>query len=100
MCAAGEHTKIHVEAANAENSITKAEARDALRRVAYSLRTDYGIGASGAGHDVVLAVSSGNPFIPILFYGILAAGGVYSGASTAFTVCSLRPCLTDEYADV
>lgn len=86
LCAAKEDTKIHIEAANEKNSITKAEAREALQRVAYSLRNKYGIGSERAGHDVVLAVSAGNPFIPILFYGILAAGGVYSGASTAFTV--------------
>ena len=42
-CAANEDTKIHVEAANPENSITKAEARDVLGRTAYTLRHKYGV---------------------------------------------------------
>lgn len=88
--AATEETPIHVEAANPDNRITKAAARDLVGRVAYLLRRKYGIGASTSGQDVVLSTSSGNPFIPILFYSIVAAGGVYSGASTAFTVGELE----------
>ena len=53
------------------------------------MRNRYGIGATRAGVDAVVATSSGNVFIPILFYAIVAAGGVYSGASTAFTVGEL-----------
>ena len=88
-CAAEENTKIHIEAADSENSITKAEARDLVRQVAYVLRSRFRIGSFGVGQDVVLSTSSGNPFIPVLFYSIVAAGGVYSGASTAFTVGEL-----------
>lgn len=76
---------IHGEAANPLNTITKAEARDFVRRVAYILRKDYGVGSSGLGKDVVVCTASGSPLIPIFFYAIVAAGGVYSGASTAFT---------------
>ena len=32
----------------------------------------------------MLATTSGSPFSPCIFYGIVAAGGVFSGASTAF----------------
>lgn len=80
---------MHVEAKNPSNSVTKAEAREVVKRVAHVLRNKYGIGAAGPGKDVVLATSSGNPFIPVLFYSCIAAGGVYSGASTAFTVNEL-----------
>lgn len=37
----------------------------------------------------MLSTSSLNPFLPVVFYGTMAAGGVYSGASTAFTVGEL-----------
>ena len=83
-CRAKEETKIHVEAANPANAITKAEARDLLKRVAYVLREYYGIGARGSGKDVVLLLSSGSPFLAIIFYAIAAVGGVFSGASTAY----------------
>lgn len=88
-CAAKEDTKIHVEAANPSNSITKAEARDLIRQIAHVLRNSYGIGSSTSGQDVVLSTSSGTPFAPVVFYSIVAAGGVYSGASSAFTVAEL-----------
>ena len=53
-----------------------------VKRVSYLLR-GFGIGAEGPGRDVVFTISSGNPFIPLVFYSIIAAGGVFSGASTA-----------------
>ena len=60
-----------------------------IKRVAYTFRSKYGIGASGPGNDVILSTSCGHPFLPVLFYSTLAAGGVFSGASTAFTVGEL-----------
>lgn len=55
-----------------------------MRRIAYVLRHQYGIGASGPGKDIVQVTSCGNPFVPVVFYSIVAAGGIYSGASTAY----------------
>ena len=86
---AREDTKIHVEAANPSNSITKAGARRILQRVAYVFRHRFGIGASGAGKDVVLTVLHGSPFAPVCFYGIVAAGGVFCGASTEYRTADL-----------
>jgi 4-coumarate--CoA ligase len=80
---------IHCEAANPSNSITKSQARKLTKRVAYSLRHEFGIGASGPGKDVVVCVSSGQPLLPILFYGVIASGGVYSAASASFTAPEL-----------
>ena len=60
-----------------------------VKRIAWTFRNKYGIGASGPGKDVILSTSSGNPFLPVLFYSTVAAGGVFSGASTAFTVGEL-----------
>lgn len=76
---------LHLEAANPSNAVTKAQARDITKQVAYSLRQNYGIGASGPGKDVVVCISSGQPLLPMLFYGVIAAGGVYSAASASFT---------------
>lgn len=33
----------------------------------------------------MVCTSNGNPLVPIFFYGVIAAGGVFSSASTAFT---------------
>lgn len=86
---AAEDTVLHCEAANPSNAITKSRARDLTKQVAYSLRHTYGIGASGPGKDVVVCISSGQPLLPTLFYGVIAAGGVYSAASASFTAADL-----------
>ena len=99
-CLAEEDTKIHIEAANPSNNITKAEARDLVQHVAYVLRNEYKIGSSGPGKDVVLTISSGNPFIPVFFYSIVAAGGVFSGASTSYRVAELSHQIKDANASL
>ncbi|CAK5281573.1 unnamed protein product [Mycena citricolor] len=81
---ATDETVLHAEAANPRNRITKAEARVLTRRIAYVLRTRFGIGASGPGKDVVIVISTGQVILPILFYGIVCAGGVASLASPSF----------------
>ena len=88
-CGASEDTVIHCEAANPSNVITKARARELTKEVAYSLRHNYGIGADGPGKDVVVCISSGQPLLPMLFYGVIAAGGVYSAASASYTAPEL-----------
>lgn len=80
---------IHCEAAEPSIAITKAQARDSTKSIAYSLRHKFGIGANGPGKDVVVCISSGNALLPIAFYGIVAAGGVYSAASSSFTAAEL-----------
>lgn len=49
--------------------------------MAHFLRTQYNIGKGGPGEDVVLTVSSGHSRLPCLFFGIVAAGGIYAAAS-------------------
>lgn len=82
-------TVLHVEAANPQNKITKAQLRDILERIAHGLRNHYGIGAGGPNKDVVTVISYGQILLPALFYGIIAAGGVYSAASPSSTVSEL-----------
>lgn len=53
--------------------------------MAHFLRTHYGIGKSGQGKDVVLSVSSGQSRLPCLFFGVVAAGGIYAAASPSST---------------
>ncbi|KAJ7901853.1 hypothetical protein B0H14DRAFT_3080107 [Mycena olivaceomarginata] len=72
------------EAANPTEGITKAQARVLTRRIAHTLRTRFGIGQHGSGKDIVVVMSTGQYLLPILFYGILAAGGVASFASSSF----------------
>ncbi|KAF2098304.1 4-coumarate-CoA ligase [Rhizodiscina lignyota] len=80
-----EDTPLHIEATQPWNIVTKSQARTYTKRIAYHLRNSFGIGANGPGKDVVVCISSGQVLLPIAFYGVIAAGGVYSAASTAFT---------------
>jgi 4-coumarate--CoA ligase len=99
---AGEATVIHAEAANPTKGITKALARTLTRRIAHTLRHRFGIGQHGSGKDVVLVMSTGQVssavekvqffqltagkiMLPVLFYAIIAAGGVASLASPSST---------------
>lgn len=47
------------------------------------------MGKNGPGKDVVVCISSGQPVLPILFYGVIAAGGVYSAATASCTPAEL-----------
>jgi 4-coumarate--CoA ligase len=68
---------------------TKAQALKLTKRIAFGLRSKFGIGSSGPGKDVVSVIASGQTLSPILFYGILAAGGVYSPSSLSSTAADL-----------
>ena len=71
------------------------------KRIAYVLRHRYGIGAEGRlGRDVVLTALHGSPFAPVLFYGVVAAGGVYSGVSTEATVGEIATQLSSSGASM
>ncbi|KAF4989197.1 hypothetical protein FDECE_14790 [Fusarium decemcellulare] len=81
-CPTEEDTLLHVEASNVENAITKAQTRYYTKFIAQILRSRFGIGAQGPGKDVVVCISSGQILLPPLFYAVIAAGGVYSAASS------------------
>ncbi|KAL2783052.1 hypothetical protein BJX66DRAFT_345301 [Aspergillus keveii] len=82
-------TVMHIEAACPHNKVTKPKCREYTERIAYVLREAYGIGAKRPGTDVVTCISTGHVLLPSLFYGVMAAGGVYSAASPSFTVAEL-----------
>lgn len=78
-------TPLHISAANPEHCITKGAGQTWTKRIAAALRKDYSIGAQGADSDVVSVIAAGHHFVPFVFYGAIAAGGVYSAASSAST---------------
>ncbi|KAL4945965.1 hypothetical protein BDV06DRAFT_209114 [Aspergillus oleicola] len=80
-----ESTVLHAEAADTSNAITKAQTRLLTRQIAYILRHHFGVGSNGAGKDVVVGVSAGQVLLPTVFYGVIAAGGVWSAASSTAT---------------
>ncbi|KFY58298.1 hypothetical protein V496_06205 [Pseudogymnoascus sp. VKM F-4515 (FW-2607)] len=88
-CSAKEDSLLHTEAINPERSITKSQARVLTKQVAHGLRDGFGIGANGPGKDVVMVMCSGQSLLPMLFYGVIAAEGVYSAVSTSATVSEL-----------
>lgn len=80
---------MHQDAANPSNSLNKSQFRDLIQRIAHGLRHSYGIGANGPNKDVVTVMSYGSIMIPTAFFGVIAAGGVYSAASPSSTVSEL-----------
>ncbi|KAF7589982.1 hypothetical protein BBP40_003474 [Aspergillus hancockii] len=80
-----ETTILHAEAADPTNSISKAQPRTITKRLAYILRTSFEIGKYSAGKNTVLCISSNQVLLPTAFYAIIAAGWVYTAASSAVT---------------
>ena len=80
---------LHLEATNPSNQMTKKDLRDLTHRIAHGLRQYYGVGANGPNKDVVTVISYGQIMVPAAFYGVIAAGGVYSAASPSSTVAEL-----------
>ncbi|KAM3442805.1 hypothetical protein MY4824_000946 [Beauveria thailandica] len=90
-----EDTVLHAEARDPAKGITKALARDLTKQFAHFLRREYGIGKNGEGNDVVMVVSSGQSALPCLFYGVIAAGGIYSAGSPMNTPSELARQIRD-----
>jgi 4-coumarate--CoA ligase len=94
-CTAKEDTILHVEAHDPNIHVTKRQARKLTRQLAFVLRTQWGIGDYGPGEDVVLTISTGQHLLPIFFYSVVAAGGVYSAANPSFTSSELTRQIMD-----
>ena len=77
------------EAHDPSNVITKKQCRELTQQIAHFLRTEYGIGASGPGKDIVVGLSNGQRALPCIFYGTIAAEGVYSAAATSGTAADV-----------
>ncbi|KAF2497044.1 4-coumarate-CoA ligase [Lophium mytilinum] len=85
LCAAQEDTPLHLSATNPSIHLTKASLRALVERIAFFLQSRFEVGAQGRNKDVVVVMTSGQPAAPAAFYGIIAAGGVFSAASPSFT---------------
>ncbi|PHH82205.1 hypothetical protein CDD82_6692 [Ophiocordyceps australis] len=97
---AQEHTRLHAEAHDADHGLTKAQTRAISQQIAYFLRHRYAIGATDSANDVVVTVSTGQHALPCLFYGIIAARGIYSAASPAGVPTDVARQITDGPAKV
>jgi 4-coumarate--CoA ligase len=80
---------LHVEADNPSNKVTRNDLRNLVERIAHGLRHNYDVGANGLNKDVVTVISYGQPLVAAAFFGVIAAGGVYSAASPSSTVAEL-----------
>lgn len=94
-CRAAEDSPIYAEAKDPTRAITKARARELTKNFAYFFRQHYGIGQTGDGKDIVVTVSTGQAALACVFYGVVAAGGVYSAASSASTAADLARQISD-----
>lgn len=86
---AKDDTILHASAENPSWFFTKSQGRTLTRQTAHMLRSTFGVGANGPGKDIVTVISTGNYLIPLTFYGVIAAGGVFSAASAASTASEL-----------
>ncbi|KAF7550890.1 hypothetical protein G7Z17_g5408 [Cylindrodendrum hubeiense] len=94
-CRAKEDTPLHAEARDPDRYITKSQVRALTKNFAHFFRNSYGIGATGPGKDVVVTVSTGQSALASLFFGVVAADGIYSAASPASTVKDLARQIRD-----
>jgi len=88
-CLAKPDTAIHLSAADPKLVLTVSRARTLTEATSSALRNHFQIGANGAGQDVVSVISSGHFLLPVLCYGIIGVGGVFSAASAASTAREL-----------
>lgn len=69
--------------------LTIARARELTHATSAALRKHFGIGEHGAGKDICSVISTGHYLLPVLSYGIIGAGGIFSAASTTSTASEL-----------
>ncbi|KAF2829715.1 4-coumarate-CoA ligase-like protein [Ophiobolus disseminans] len=88
-CLAKPDTPIHISAAEPSLILTTSRARELTHATSAALRKHFGIGANGTGKDICSVISTGHYLLPVLSYGIIGAGGVFSAASAASTASEL-----------
>ncbi|KAH7122295.1 4-coumarate-CoA ligase-like protein [Dendryphion nanum] len=82
-------SEIHISAADPTLALTVSRVRQLTEATSSALRRHFKIGANGAGRDIVSVISTGHYLLPVLFYGIIGGGGVFSAASAASTAGEL-----------
>ncbi|KAI0165632.1 acetyl-CoA synthetase-like protein [Xylariaceae sp. FL1272] len=85
LCRVPDDTIIHADAEEPSNNLNKANLLRQSKKAAHVLRNVYGIGANGPDTDVVFNISTGYFMLPVLFYGTITAGGIFSSTSPMAT---------------
>ena len=80
---------LHLSADDPSRSLTKVQLSDLTQRIAHCLRVDFGVGSDDHSEDVVTVMSYGQPILPAVYFGVISAGGAYSGASPSLTADEL-----------
>jgi 4-coumarate--CoA ligase len=80
---------LHISAADPSLVLTTSRARSLTQATSAALRKHFGIGTTGRGKDICSVISTGHYLLPVLSYGIIGAGGVFSAASAASTASEL-----------
>ncbi|KAF2851040.1 4-coumarate-CoA ligase-like protein [Plenodomus tracheiphilus IPT5] len=80
---------IHISAADPTLKLTISRARDLTHATSAALRKHFSIGDQGAGQDICSVISTGHYLLPVLSYGIIGAGGVFSASSAASSATEL-----------
>lgn len=99
-CLAKPDTPIHISAADPTLILTKSRARDLTQATSAALRKHFGIGVNGQGKDICSVISTGHYLLPVLSYGIIGAGGVFSAASAASTASELSKQLQGAHSKI
>jgi 4-coumarate--CoA ligase len=79
---------IWINPANPANHVTLAQARDLTHRIGWSYRR-LGVGAQGAGRDIVLTYVENQVMVAPNTFGVLCAGGVHATCSVTATAFEL-----------
>ncbi|PSR83589.1 hypothetical protein BD289DRAFT_280459 [Coniella lustricola] len=87
--AARPDTILNADASDPSRCLTTAQTRALTCQVAHQLRNTYGVGRNGRSIDNVLVVATGDYRLQTLFFGTIAAGGIYSAASPSSTPAEL-----------
>ncbi|KAH8708616.1 4-coumarate-CoA ligase-like protein [Phaeosphaeriaceae sp. PMI808] len=83
-------TPIHISAADPSLVLSISRARYLTQVTSAALRKHFGIGVNGIGQDICSVISTGHYLLPVLSFGIIGAGGVFSAASAASTASELN----------
>ena len=83
---AEDDTILYSDAADSSRSLSKLQSCKIVKQLAYILRMKFHIGENGPGKDVVMAFQSGHIFSPIMFYSVIAAGGVFAAGNLTWSI--------------
>jgi len=75
------NSPLYIDAEDPSQSLSLAETHDYVRKLGYGLQ-EQGLKKG----EVVMVMSRNSHFIPVLYLGIVAAGGIWSGVNAGYGV--------------